>query len=861
MTTLSIATGGIRARYQGATGVMNLEALPKRTEVLPSNATVFVGETVKIVAKAYDVNDKEASGLNWQYEVLNLSGGGLNENPVRADGSFVAAVSGRWVIRAFLNLDTIAPGILRIINVETPLTIQTKVQYDTKLVWRSGDEEESPAVREYTSDANLQLRGNDRGDFVLTGLFGLASNASLLSDGLNYRVVLASGQAPISRNNTVLSYAAGLAINEKAEVLTRAVELTGGTSLYVSTENGIRPAHVNGALLIKNGLGFLESYSVQAQIGRASLTDDGNMFYLSSVRPVNGLVFTSSLILQTAAGAVTELASAAKGLSGLSGAINFDVASLGLTQAGDAYFWASGVGGQMALYRAGRGAAPERLVGTGDAFLGSKITRILGTSPSSVLVHQGGDVVIGVQVENGKYYYARYRGGDFESIPKSLQVYCRCGVYSHNAAGTLLMSVSLGPVATTQVGWWKNDGNLVPILTIGKTLLGDTVNDIEGATMDASGRIRMIVRFGDGSSKLVEFSGQEPKVLLAPGDRLPVKLRGMLKDLVEGSRSGPPLVSSAGGNLLWLNEDGVTPALLVGDRWQAGRPETFTGYSNQTQAPSGILAMHGPGAAAIYTFTFDKGLQLLRGALTAPNLLNNGNNPSINQHGDIVWTATGKSNDQQLFLTRDGATTFLLSNGAGGAEKTYIEGEPVNGLNVYRLDERGRVFVAVVLQDGRTAEALWENGSWRLIFNPKVFRLNNVSYSQETLGKTVGERIYTKLSNPGSLSDLYEYVDDWKRVVNSAEQQPDGRRVTQIPGRYDASRSGELAFATGDDSGWSVWSKRDGFTKLVFASRNVAESALPLFPDTILIQDDGTIYFGLLTLEGERLFYRSRAKP
>src|SRR5260370_30234237 len=181
------------------------------------------------------------------------------------------------------------------------------------------------------------------------------------------------------------------------------------------------------------------------------------------------------------------------------------------------------------------------LVRVGDPLLGSTLRRFMTAGPTAHFFYQGGDAVIGVELEDNRTLYLGYRNGDFANAPEQVRINCRCGVYTHTAAGTLIFYSVPG---ATILGVWRNDGTLSPIQTIGQPLLGKTVQDIEAATMDAGGRVRLIARAPDGSARLIETGTAEPRVLLGKGQKLPLSVPSLLRELIEGSQTVPPVVSS-----------------------------------------------------------------------------------------------------------------------------------------------------------------------------------------------------------------------------------------------------------------------------------------------------------------------------
>jgi len=297
----------------------------------------------------------------------------------------------------------------------------------------------------------------------------------------------------------------------------------------------------------------------------------------------------------------------------------------------------------------------------------------------------------------------------------------------------------------------------------------------------------------------------------------------------------------------------------VGDKWQPGRTEIFPGYGFATGAPSGSVYLTGPPNNSVYRVTAT-GLEFVRDSPVAPVTGFTGYSYSMNDRGDLLWYSNGIGGDTKMFVTRGGQTTLLLSNGSDASARTTIDGEVVFDFSNARLDELGRVFSEIHLASGKNAIVMWD-GAWKTIFHPAAFQFAGQLYTQENGPiRTVGNRVFVRFSGPGLPNSLFEYTDGWNRVIDGSATQPDGRPGTAI-GALDANRSGDVAWVSGGSDGWSVLAASQGKFQIVYDSRDFGTQDLPRPPDTITLQDDGTIYFGLTTLGGERLFFRSQRKP
>ncbi len=843
----SVGVARITARVPESPAFAGLmfQSLPARVELTPSQVHLQVGDQQRFEIRALDVRNQPIPGIPWNWVALHDSGQPTNAASVDSRGMFRANGFGRFRVRAWLDFNTIGANLQRRLEVSAEVIVRARSTYSVDTLWRSNREETNPVFRYPLLPQWDVLRMNGRGEILLHAALGDMSNALLIYRDNAWRPVAAGGEASPERSGIgVITSFEEAAINENGDVLTRVI---GGGETYLSlitAEGGSRPVHLNGGGLSATGV---ESFVQQARVSRMSLNRNRELVFLADTRKLNAALWEQAIYRTTPRGQSFFVASWDTALEGIS-LPRFDPRWMGITDSSVVFFWArDAVTGREAVFREAFDK-PEKVIATGDEIAGSRMRRLFPTGPSSFFVGANGDLILPVQLENDATVFLRYLNGNTSAPPQVLQVGCQCGTLSSNEAGTLIWNMR----GTRGLHVWNRDGSTRFVMSTNPTLPGgDIAEAIEGAAMDASGRIVVMARSAGNPAILYEW-GDTPRPLLRAGDPVPVTVPTTLRTLLNGARSGTPLLQTGGGNLIWAN-DALETAFRNGTRL-AG-PPSFNAVNSgvAVQAPSGDATfLHSNSTVLRVT---PSGTE----AVAITGLPADSNPPYYyreNGMGQAIYLASNRAGEVLLYLIRDGQHTALLTAGLTAQPRMRIEDEEATLGGSCDIDTQVRVVCYVTTGAGINHVALWAGGQWRFLFRPGQ-RIGNQTATYMDHVSLAGGRIRAR-AVAGGTSPVEWEDGQWRMLLEQDDTMPNGRPFGH-PHRMDVNGNGDILTTHSAGPGWSASIYRNGAWHTVIDSwEYTPDGDVLLAPFAINLSDDGTALLLCSTVRGELRVLRAR---
>src|SRR5581483_9307952 len=262
------------------------------------------------------------------------------------------------------------------------------------------------------------------------------------------------------------------------------------------------------------------------------------------------------------------------GVSGVS------VGDFGVDNNGVAWYVAS-LPGKATMFRHDADSR-KKFLAVGDPLLGSTVKGFLGgrNSTPANLFAEDGQVIFGVQLSDNSLYVLRYKGADASQPAATLRIDNTTVALAY-AGGNVLLYGNPRPNQGDGAWLWKSDGSLQPVALIGRTKVnGQNITSVESGTMDANGRITLMVATAANPMAVIRPTDGDPQVLFQAGDGTGVLAPAVFNNFVIGAKAGNPMVFTGGTNYSSISEwrDGdVHPLVVPGDQVLGG--SAFTSFS------------------------------------------------------------------------------------------------------------------------------------------------------------------------------------------------------------------------------------------------------------------------------------------
>jgi len=776
--TAALGFADITATANGRQGVIRLQVVPQRIEVIPTDVAVSIGSQQHFDAVAFDSQDQPIGSAVMTWRVL--VGGGSGDSAtvsINSSGDVNARTLGYYVVRASVVYPSAANQFEREFAGSTTMQIV------------ASDYSRKPLVSSWNSYPSVRLRGkrsaisvNDSGQVAFSATLDGIAGAILRADHSAVSV-LASAGTPGLTAGSVFYDLDNASMDSHGTVLAVAQMIGTGNTLVLADESGLMPllpdsAAADSVLDVRN-----------VSINRYSLSESGdvalraNFHYPDSTVNYNGLLryYRGNLLLE---------ASPTDPLPGLTGTVSFDD-QYGLDGNGVLYFSAS-AGSSRAVYRKEFSTAAVKVIATGDKLAGQVVTQL-----PQIAVAAGGDLVVRATLADGSQVLARYSGG-FSGKPPSVMSSFPGYISDLSAVRSQSGVVWLGDAGSGYgIYLWAAEDSAPKLLLprFGPLPSGEPVADFYSAGIDAAGSVYVTVRGVQTAWMLVRLNNS-PAVIAANGS--PVNATANLDlstVLVPGDRTGPPHLL-AGGNqqsIFQADTRGVLPAVLVGDTLPGGA--TYFGNNYPRKSPSGDL----------YVIT-DSGLhRLANGGATlmtgVPFPMSDGVSVTslfavaANDRKQFLAAGNTNSSHQRLvFFDGQSSRSIAFFNGTGTFQTRSPGGGIFQSLSDVTLNEAGQVMAYVNVNGGPGGLLVYDGAAWS-----PVCLVSTCKFDGETVTSIGALRVsnnrFCAVFNTAAGNNRLDCWESgtWTNILKRGDVTSDGTEITFVSSGFDINRKGDVA--------------------------------------------------------------------
>jgi len=850
ITSRALGIVTVTARVGNVNGTTQLQILPKRVTITPSQARVTVGQQMQFRAQAFDVNDQPLPTATFTWTRLTTNGGTTNTSSISSTGMLNTVATGSILVGAAINYSTSIPGFERQAQAMAEVDIRPPDHYRLKKLLGT----------ETVQSAPLRLRakivpilGNEQGQVVFNAnLEGMVNGPLLLDSGATRLMASGGTPGPLAQTSN-LEYST-LAFNNRGQVLSLTSVLFSGNIIYRIDRDGQTPVFIDSMPL--PGTEFLTG----PFINRNSLSDNGDWMMRANYRINSAGATFSGLFRIPVRGFPDEVVSTRGTLPELASPFTIDN-DFGMSGNGTVYFTATS-GTKRVLYIKQYDDA-RKLLATGDALLGSTIARFLG---NGFIMNNDGDLAVAIQLANNQIHLLQYSGADYAAAPRTFLLRSFSNVYAVSpGAGTLY----LGDGGRGYGVWlWKGDEmNPVFFQNSNQSLLrGKTVPQIDYAAVGGSGTVTILARTQDAAMELFTArAGEQAAPLLAAGEVVNVKAPLSIRNLLIGDKMGPAhvLLGGAGSSIFEISDTGLKPRYLIGERYTGVSLYTGSSTGDTRKNPQGDIFVTPTGGTGIVRVKPDGSSEVVLRPPTQAETgttANAAGNIFLNSRGDMLWQAGSNRGDTRMFLQRGGATVSLLTNSAVADYQTFVDDKPVTGWADQAIDENGRIMMTLRFRDNSSGLYIWQDFVWKKVVQTLDTKHSGILVNSYSTVKAGGDAFYAIFNLLGIGNTLVRYRNDaWETVIGVTDTLVTGHAATSV-GTYDVNRKGDVFAQCNTNTQVLVVKRADG--KIYYI-----HMLYELTPDGELltrtsdydIRDDGTIYFLGMSIFDEYAVYV--AKP
>ena len=850
VTAKGLATIRVTARSGSVTGEAAIQSTPSRVALNPPSAQIDVGAQMKFQAAAYDADGVAIPGVTFSWSLTNQRQGGSSLGSIDNTGMVRATGEGGAFVFATYTYNEIFPGLQRQWISYAPVSFSVPKAYQLRKVFSTLQQ----TRKSWTLRARQSmLWSTDSGELFFNASLGGLANALLNWDHGAWRVVSGGGVPRFGRGSTALDFRTH-SITSDGKLLTYEDTNINGAEINIGTRDGTEPFLNNNV-----PLGTTEAVN-SLFVTRNSYTRSGWAMVRASFQLPNSTTRYTGLF-RGVGNADEMLVSTGDTLPEMPGVFTID-SDFGVTGDGTAFFSATS-GSTRVFYRQdfdGR----RKLIGVGDAVLGSKVRSFLGGGGNypSVWFDDDGTAILAVQLEDSSQHYLSFAP---DGKMSSLRLTSQSGIlYRHPQQGVLIYA---NPYNNKGNGAYLWRGDVVsPVFVLGsKKLFSQTIQTIESGTVNGAGEITLFLR-GDTNAMLVTRMGDNPVVLFQDGDEIPVELPVNLFTLIGGARTGPPH-AQMGGNSGSIGEfaDGDWRLTLgIGERlfgttmWFGGSHGAT--YNMRKAANGDIYFTTGAGIARMVT---GGAPQLIVPFPLRPDASLTVNTPGqidINGAGTILFQSSTSAGDNRIFQYQNGQAKQLLVLSATASTASSIEGHIVQSLNSFAIDDTGRVIARLQFR-GPSVQglAVWDGSAWRIAALQNETRITGrLVTGFPDLPRAGGNRLFAGITVSTGGNVVAEWQgSDWSVLVNVDTGMPNGQ-ISNNVAALDVSTRGDLLFQFANGA-TSMVTRRDGKLRQVHNfNQPTPDGDWLIRINAMDLRDDGTVYFLAVTAQDEVVMYEAR---
>ncbi|MBI2690027.1 MAG: Ig-like domain-containing protein [Acidobacteria bacterium] len=859
LTARSLGTVRVQARSGSLFSEAAIQTIPSRVEISPQRVTLEVGKQQRFSATAFDANGTAIPGVGFAWSVLNYRLGTSQVARIDTAGMLSGVSEGGAMVLGTYSYGDVQTGLQRQWVVTAPIDVQVPKSYELRRIysrdrdWKSEFEIRAKPTMIWPSDDGTFFF-NASLDGVANGLVNFDYNAGtykIVSTGGQNRFVIGSYTTEfrahsITRTGRVLSYedtninGAQINVGDKEGVYNH---LSNNTPLLAGTEA------TSGMVLTRN-----------------SFNDAGYMLLRANFRFENNTTGYTGLFLGNEGRYSDILVNTSETLPGITGAFTID-GDFGVDGKGTAVYSVT-AGANRVFFRHTFGASRTRLIGIGDALLGSTVRSFAGGRGNhpAFWIDEDGTVALCVVLNNNNTYFVRWLpDGKLES----LQVTSQSGIlWHHPLHGTLLHT---NPFNNKGNGiWlWPPAGDPKPLIRYTNDKVdGETIQDVESGAINTRGEFFAYLRGDRSNMMLVQLGLDQPRIVLRSGDRAAIRAPHNIVNFIGGARSGRPHVYSGGssGSIVEISADGPRTVMPYGERLWGNNTMWFGashgGTWNVRKSPQGdIYFTTGSGLARI---NGDGPPELILrfplrvGAITvnAPGTVD------VNSRGDMLYTASTSAGDSRIYLHPAGAAEpkELLIYSATAATASTLDGRIASGYDSFAFNDEGRVLISLRFRNV-TIPILYtyDGANWKEIAVPNTTRVGpHLINGIANLHRAGGGKLFAGLNIPNG-TILCEWAGDhWEIIVNNSTIMPSGQVATTVV-TQESNRNGDLLFQhSNGGNNFLIVRRGEKMYQVVNLFRPTAEGDYFQRINSIDFRDDGTVYFLAGTVDDDLVLYEAR---
>ncbi|MFN7920074.1 MAG: Ig-like domain-containing protein [Bryobacteraceae bacterium] len=853
-TARGLATVRVTARSGSASGEAAIQTIPSRVEVQPRYASLDVGVREQFRAFAYDADGNVIPGVNFTWSVTNQRQGSSSLGRVDNTGMVTTTGEGGMWAWATYNYNESFPGLQRQWVAYADIQISVPKTYELRRLYRQNHQTRpSWPLRARQS----MIWSSDDGNLFFNASLGGLANAFLNWNNGEWRVLAAGGVPRFGRGAISLEFR-NHSVTRDGQILSYEDTNGNGTEINRGTRDGLDPFLNNNV-----PLGATEATS-GLYITRNSYNSAGYAIVRSNFRFENNPVNYVGLFRGSRGPTNEMLVSTQETIPEFSVPFSVDT-DFGIASDGTATYSLTG-GAMRIFYRHGFDGR-QKLIGVGDAILGSKVRQFVGgrgNSPS-FWADEDGTVVLCVLLEDNTQHYVSFAP---DGKMTSLRITSQAGIlWRHPDQGTLLY---INPYNNRGNGvWlWKGD-ELKQVYVFGRALFEQTIQEVESGTVDKAGNITLMLR-GSANPLLVARMNPEPYILFAAGDTIPVELPPNAFTLIGGARTGPPH-AQIGGNAGSIGEfDGSDWKLTagMGERLFAGTPNATVWFGgshgstyNMRKASNGdVYFLTGLGIARIKPGGSPE--MVLQFPLRIDNALT-ANNPGffdVNSSGTLLFHSSTNQGDNRIFTYLNGQAKQLLILSPTAATATSLDGSIVQSVDSFAFDDLGRVMAQIRFRGAPfSSMAVWDGAKWTVGARAGQTRIgSHLVTNVPNTPRASGGRLLTGLIVDNGPSVPVEWTDaGWKVLVDTTTLMPNGQVANSVPA-LDINAKGDLLFQFANGVNTIVVRRGDKLMQVHDFFRPTPQGDYLIRLLSMDLRDDGTVYFLAVNEEDEVVLYEAR---
>jgi len=857
LTARLLGTVRVQARSGALVAETAIQTIPSRVEISPSRVTLEVGKVQRFSATAFDADGGAISGVGFTWSVLNYRLGTSQVARIDTAGTLIGVSEGGAMAVGTFTYGDVQTGLQRQWVVTAPVDVQVPKSYELRRIYSRGRAQQNeyeirakPTMLWPADDGTLLFNASLGG--IANGLVNFDYNAG------TYRMVSAGGETRFAIGSYTTEFRTH-SVTRGGRILTYEDTNINGAQINIGDKYGVRN-HISNNTPLAN-----TEATAALVLSRNSYNDLGYSVVRANFRFEGNATTYNGLFLGFEGKYPDLVVSTADALPGVTAAFTID-ADFGVDSKGTVVFGVTS--GANRVFFKQTGLARTRLVGVGDALLGSSVRSISGgrgNHPAS-WIDEDGTIILCVVLNNNLTYYVRWLP---DGTMESLQLSAQSGIlWHHPLYGTLIHA---NPFNNKGNGvWiWPVTGDAKPLLRYtGDRVDGEVIQDFESGVINGKGEMFVYLRGDRSNMMLVQLGLDQPRIVLRSGDRATIRAPQNVVNFIGGARSGTPHVYAGGssGSIVEMTADGPRTLMPYGERLWGNNTMWFGAFHGGTwnvrKSPQGdIYFTTGAGIARIVG---DGAPELiLRFPLRVGTLtINAPGTVDVNSRGDMLYTASTSAGDSRVFLHPSGAAEpkELLTYSTTAATASVLDGRIASSYDSFAFNDEGQVLISLRFRNVTVPILyLYDGAQWKELAVPNVTRVGpHLLTGIANLHRAGGSKLFAGLNIPNG-TILCEWIGGrWELVVNNSTVMPSGQVATTVV-TQESNRNGDLLFQhSNGGNNFLIVRRGDKLFQVLNLFRPTREGDYLARINSIDFRDDGTVYFLAGTVDDDLVLYEAR---